>query len=153
MNSLPHAALNDLEVMGADIGNVYLNAPTREKVYSMAGKEFGSCEGQTVVIRQALYGLKSNGAAWRSHLATSITFLGFKSCLADPDVWLRPATKPNGTTYYEYLLTYVDDILVFSHAPKVIMEEIGKLYCLKEGSLGKPSKVLGGRCHRLLPTR
>ncbi len=69
--------------------------------------------------------------------------LGFKSCLADPDVWMRPAIKPDGSTNYEYLLAHVDDILVFSTAPLLIMDQIGKLYRLKEGSQGKPSKYLG----------
>jgi len=35
------AALNDLEILAADVGNAYLNAETREKVYTTAGKEFG----------------------------------------------------------------------------------------------------------------
>lgn len=57
------AVLNDLQVLSADIGNAYLNAPNREKVYATAGKEFGSKAGQTVIIVRALYGLKSAGAA------------------------------------------------------------------------------------------
>ena len=40
--------------------------------------------------------------------------MGFKSCLADPNVWLHPATKDDGTEYYEYILVYVDDLLVIS---------------------------------------
>jgi hypothetical protein len=44
------AALNDLKVLGADIGNAYLNAPNREKVYAVAGKEFGSRAGENVII-------------------------------------------------------------------------------------------------------
>jgi hypothetical protein len=55
------AALNDLQVLSANIGNVYLNAPNREKVYAISGKEFGSRAGQTVIIVRALYGLKSAG--------------------------------------------------------------------------------------------
>jgi hypothetical protein len=35
------AALNDLEVLSADIQNAYLNAPTTEKVYTTTGEEFG----------------------------------------------------------------------------------------------------------------
>ena len=34
------AALNDLDIMAADIGNAYLNAPCREKIWTVAGKEF-----------------------------------------------------------------------------------------------------------------
>ena len=33
--------------------------------------------------------------------------MGFKSSVADPDVWMRPATKSDGEEYYEYLLAYV----------------------------------------------
>jgi hypothetical protein len=39
------AALNDLDILGADVGNAYLNAETREKVYTTAGKEFGKYQG------------------------------------------------------------------------------------------------------------
>jgi hypothetical protein len=35
------AALNDLQVLSKDIGNAYLNAPTREKVRTTCGIEFG----------------------------------------------------------------------------------------------------------------
>ncbi len=35
------AALNDLDILSADIGNAYLNAPTREKVHTTCGIEFG----------------------------------------------------------------------------------------------------------------
>ena len=136
------AALNDLDVLGADIGNAYLNAETREKVYTTAGKEFGKYEGQTVIIIQALYGLKSSGAAWQSHLSQTLQDLGFTSSLADPDVWYKEATKPDGFRYYEYVLIYVDDILVLSHQPKLFMNALGALYHLKEGSVGAPEHYL-----------
>ncbi len=87
------AALNDLDILAADVGNAYLNAETKEKVYAIAGPEFGSKQGQAVIITRALYGLKSSGAAWRAHFAESLHQLGFTSSLADPDVWMRPARK------------------------------------------------------------
>ena len=58
------AALNKLDVLVADIGNAYLNADCREKVYTIAGPEFGSNAGKHIVITRALYGLKSSGAAY-----------------------------------------------------------------------------------------
>jgi hypothetical protein len=137
------AALNDLQVLAADIGNAYLNAPNRERVYAIAGKEFGSRAGERVIIVRALYGLKSAGAAWRSHLASSLLTLGYKSCLADPDVWLREATKNDGTPYYEYLIVYVDDILAFSLVPQETMKAISELYRLKDNSVTKPERYLG----------
>jgi hypothetical protein len=59
------AALNDLDVMSCDIGNVYLNALCREKVWFTAGAKCGpKLQGCVCKLVQALYGLKSSGAAW-----------------------------------------------------------------------------------------
>ncbi len=44
------AELNDLDVWETDIGNAYLEAETQEKVYIIAGPEFGDLEGQTFII-------------------------------------------------------------------------------------------------------
>jgi Reverse transcriptase (RNA-dependent DNA polymerase) len=38
------ADLNGLELWGADVGNAYLEAKTKEKVYIVAGPEFGPME-------------------------------------------------------------------------------------------------------------
>ena len=57
------AALNGLDCMACDIGNAYLNAPCREKIWCIAGREFGSEKGTVMVITRALYGLKSSGAS------------------------------------------------------------------------------------------
>jgi hypothetical protein len=45
------------------MGNAYLNAPTKECIYTTAGKEFGSREGETIIIVRALNGFKSSAAA------------------------------------------------------------------------------------------
>ena len=92
-------ALNDYEVICADVNGAYLNAPTGKKVYTVAGKEFGEFEGRLVVIVHAVYGLKSSGAAWRSHLAQSLRDIGFTSSLCDPDVWMCKATQSDGLQY------------------------------------------------------
>jgi Reverse transcriptase (RNA-dependent DNA polymerase) len=63
------AALNDIEILSADIQNEYLHAPCRERIWVRAGPEFGTDEGSVMLIVMALYGLKSSGAAFRSMLA------------------------------------------------------------------------------------
>ena len=40
-------------------------------------KNLDQKEGQTVIIKQALYGLKSSAAAWRAHLAQSLMAVVF----------------------------------------------------------------------------
>jgi hypothetical protein len=43
----------------------------------------------------------------------------------DPDVYYRKNIKPNRDHYYEYLLMYVDNVLVISQAPAMVMKDIG----------------------------
>ncbi len=139
------AALNDLEVLSADIQNAYLNAHTKERVYTIAGPEFGKDQGRPVLIVRALYGLKSSGARFRDHVAHTLREGGFVSSQGDPDVWMRPATKKDGFEYWEYVLCYVDDILVFSEKPKAVMDYLASRYTLKEGSVKEPDQYLGAQ--------
>jgi hypothetical protein len=53
------AALNDLDILGADVQNAFLTAPNKEKCWMTAGPEFGPEEGKTFLVVKALYGLKS----------------------------------------------------------------------------------------------
>jgi hypothetical protein len=60
--ALTHAALLDLPVMGADIRNAYLQAPSSEKHFIICGPEFGiENAGSVELIRRALYGDKVAG--------------------------------------------------------------------------------------------
>ena len=99
--ALTIAALNDLEILACDIQNAYLTAPCREKIWTIAGKEFGSDMGKPMLVVRALYGLKSSGAAFRAFLAEYLHDIGYRPSLADPDVWMRPAVKENGFQYWE----------------------------------------------------
>ena len=140
------AALNDLDVLAADVQNAYLNAPTKEKVWTRAGLEFGASNvGRPVKIVRALYGLKSSGARWRDHMAATLREAGFESCKADPDVWMRKQVKPTGEKYWAYVLCYVDDLLVISHNPQEVMDYLSKKYTLKEGSVKEPDLYLGNQ--------
>ena len=109
------AALNGLDVLAGDIQNTYLNAPTKEKNYFYAGDEWGADKGRLILIVRALYGLKSSALQWHNHLADVLANkLGFKSSLADPNLWYKPSIKNNGDKYYSYLLVYINDILVIN---------------------------------------
>ena len=95
------AKLNNLEVWGADIGNAYLEAKTKEKLYVVAGPEFEELEGYILVICKALYGLKHSGLRWSQKIHDIMLDMGFSPCKADPCVWLR---KAKCSTKYEMLL-------------------------------------------------
>ena len=70
------AALNDLEVKSSDNINVYVQASVTEKVWTTFSSEFGKDAGKTDLIVKALYGLKSAGAAFKSHLSYMHGILG-----------------------------------------------------------------------------
>jgi hypothetical protein len=139
------ASLNELEVLACDIQNAYLTADCREKIYIIAGPEFGSLEGSIMIIRKALYGLKSSGAAFRAHLSETLYELNYLPTKADPDVWIRPAVKPDGFEYYEITLVYVDDIMSISHDPKATMEGIQATFKLKDDKIERPENYLGAQ--------
>jgi hypothetical protein len=144
--ALTLAALNDLEVKTADIENAYLTAPVGERIWCRLGSEFGSDSGKKALIVRALYGLKSAGASFRNHLADCMRHLGWTSCMADPDVWLKPEIRAlDGHKYYAYCLLYVDDILVVHHDALRSLKEIDHFFKTKEGSIGDPEFYLGAK--------
>ena len=143
------AALNGLDVLACDIQNAYLTAPCKEKIYTIAGPEFGSDCGKVFIITRALYGLKSSGAAFRTFLAEHLHDIGYVPSKADPDVWMRPGMKPNGSKYWEYVLCYVDDILSISHDPKRTMKLIQAKFKLKNDKMEPPEAYLGATLSKI----
>ena len=132
------AELNGLEVWGADIGNAYLEAKTKEKVYIIAGKGFGELEGHTLVIDKALYGLKSSGLRWHEKFSDTLRDMGFQISKGDPDVWMRK----NGNIW-EYIAVYVDDLAIAVKDPKSICERLTNTYKYKLKGVGPIEVHLG----------
>ena len=126
--------------------NAFLSADNLEKHWLRAGPEFGAEQGKIFIVVRALYGLKSASAAFRSFMAKKLDELNFKSCPADNDVWMRPATKPNGEEYYEYLVSYVDDLLCISMDPNRVLESIkGGTIAFKNDKIESPEMYLGAK--------
>lgn len=148
--ALTIAALNELKILSCDIQNAYLTAKCREKIYTVAGPEFGSESGQIMIIVRALYGLKSSGAAFRALLAETLHDLGYKPTKADPDVWIRPAVKPDGFEYYELVLCYVDDVLGISDDPMKTMSGIQSNFKLKDDKIVEPDMYLGAQLSKMV---
>jgi hypothetical protein len=125
------AELNDLKIYGADIGNAYLEAKTKEKVYIIADKGFGPLEGHVLVIDRALYGLRTSGLRWHEKFADTLRDMGFVPSKADPDVWMREAKKPSGELVYEYIAVYVDDLCIAAIDPDEILGQLKGKYKYK----------------------
>ena len=115
--------MNGLPIFGADIQNAYLQAPTTEKHYIIFGPEFGLDNvGKKAIIVRALYGGKSAGADYWRHVRKAMDEINFTPCKSDPEVWMRPGVKDDGTEYWQYFLLYTNDILC-------VMENPEKLLC------------------------
>jgi Reverse transcriptase (RNA-dependent DNA polymerase) len=79
------AELNVLGTMVGHISSAYLEAYTKEKVFT-SGPEFGILEGHTFIIEKAPYGLHTSGASWHQRFSDTLRDLKLKPCLADNDV-------------------------------------------------------------------
>ena len=88
----------------------------------------------------------SAGSDFWQHLRSCMRdVLGFMSCPADPDVWMRESTREDGTPYWEYVLLYTDDCLVISdRAEAVLRKEIWEHWDLKEDSIAPPEDLPWG---------
>ena len=140
------AALHDTDILSADIQNAYLSAPVKEKLYTIAGKElFGpKNEGRPVMIVRVPYGLRSSGKLFWDYLASNPREMGYESTKADPDLWMMPDTKTDGTEYYRYVICNVDDVAVTMEEPQRFMDELGlRSTTLKEGRVQEPTLYLG----------
>jgi hypothetical protein len=68
--------------------------------------------------------------------------LGFTSCKADPDVWIRENNGHTGDEFVKYVLIYTDDILAIGKDPSAILSRLNKYFALKEGSVWPPDQYL-----------
>ena len=95
-----YAALNVLDVCMADIRNAYLQSPTSQTHYIICGPEFGMKNvGKVAIMHRAVYGVKTSGRDFRNHLRSCMEFINFTSCPTDPDDWMRPDIKSDGTKF------------------------------------------------------
>ena len=69
--------------------------------------------------------------------------LDYILAMADPDVWITPAVKPDGSQYYDMVLCYVDDVLAISHKPMETIEGIKGVFKLKGNKAEPPKMYLG----------
>jgi hypothetical protein len=132
------AELNQLDLWATDIGNVYLEVYTLEKVCIKAGKEFGELEGHTLLISKALYGLRSSGLRWHEKFADCLRNEGFHPSKGEQDIWMR---EKDGV--YEYVAVYVDDLAFAMKDPKSFVETLTANYKFKLKGTGPLEFHLG----------
>ena len=71
------AELNDLQLWGADVGNAYIQALTKEELYIVACPEVVELQGNVLVMYKVLYGTRSGGACWHDKLLDILQQMDF----------------------------------------------------------------------------
>jgi hypothetical protein len=111
---------------------------TKEKIYITAGPEYGlDLHAKNIMIDKSLYRLKTSAARFHEHLSESLLRLRFKNTKHDPDLWMVEKSSN-----YEYLATYVDEILIWRKDPMAVIKSLEKTYMQK--SVVIPECYLGG---------
>ena len=119
----------NLSVLTGDIGNAFIQAHTKEKIFTRCGSEFGSMEGSIAIIVRALYGLTTSAERFRTMLADFLRTLGFTPSRFDRDVWMR---LRNDSTGYDYICTHVDDFKIVAKNPTSWVDRIAAIFLVKE---------------------
>jgi hypothetical protein len=120
----------NLSVLTGDIGNAFIQATTKEKIYT-SGQEFGDKKGSIVVIVRALYGLTTSAERFHTMLADFLRTLEFIPSCFDREVWMR---MRNDVTRYDYICTHVDDFKVVAKNHTMWIDRIVSIFLVKEHS-------------------
>ena len=136
-----------MDIWGADVGNVYLEAYTDEKLCIFAGPEFKELQGHLLMMIKAFYGTRFGGARWHDRLFDIHQELIFKPSKADPDVWMRP--EP-GETCYEYIAVYVDDLANGAKDPQAFCSELKKSIISSSKVLDPLNTILAAHTRKIL---
>ena len=102
-----------------------------------------------MIVKMALYGLKSSGAAFRAKLAGVLHELPYVPLKEDPDVWIRPGVRTNGSEYYGMALCYIYDVIVIAAKPMKTMDGIRAVFKLKGDKAENTDMYLGASLSEL----
>ena len=132
------AQLNGLQVCAGDVSCAFLQSQCQEKIYTIAGPEFGpKLQGKVLVMNKSIYGLHSASASFHEHCARVLYKIGFKPSHADPDLWMKDCRT-------QYVATWVDNILVMSKEPLKVIQEFKEAGEYELKGVGAPEYYLGG---------
>ena len=76
--------------------------------------------------------------------------MGYQSCTADTDLWLKPEGRPiDGFDYYSYILCYVDYILCIHNESMDVLNKLYKYFKLKPESTGDLEIYIGDKIRQI----
>ena len=116
---------NDLQVEGGDIENACLDAPSGEKVCTIAGLESGDKEGMEILIRKASCSSKTLGRKLWESLAGVFRKIGFAPNRHSNIVWIKSREDR-----HDHAATHADDAMVAAKDSKAYVEKIKEIFNL-----------------------
>jgi hypothetical protein len=114
-----------LRTLCGDIGNAFITADCLEKIYSMAGPEFGEREDSVMLFAKAIYSLRSSSRTFRATFADFLWQEGFFPTRYDHDVSMQLCKMKDG---YDYICTHVDDFKIVAKEPEQWHDQISSLF-------------------------
>ena len=114
-----------------DIKTAFLNGKLKEDIWVMSPRGVPGVRPRCYKLKKAIYGLKQAHLAWHNTLCKDLNDLGFIELPSAPCVFRR---KVKGCSAGEFILVYVDDLLVLAMtqaACGAIVEELQSRYELR----------------------
>ena len=71
------AQVQNLKCVTGNVSSAFLTAFTSEKIYVVAGPEFGEYEGQIMIMEKAVYGTKTAALCFHEALSIRLRRQGF----------------------------------------------------------------------------
>jgi hypothetical protein len=141
------AMANGLELRVIDVKSAYVTCRAQEKVWvKKLPKEFGIHAGKSATVDGNLYGLNTAGAVWAASCRAQLLKMGFTKVKGDGAIYMRRRESAEGD-YYEYICTFVDDLLIASKHMKELVEELNEKWEFKHStSLVEGVRYVGSDC-------
>lgn len=139
------AAEKDLEMLQVDVKTAFLYGDIDEEIYVQQPQGFvvAGQENKVCHLHKGLYGLKQSPRIWNQKLNDTLTTFGFKSCSADPCVYIRDINEE-----YTILGIWVDDGIVCSNSVSVNKEIVSYLSSHFQITSGPADRFVGLHINR-----
>lgn len=132
-----------------DFDAAFLNATLKEHIYVKSIPGIEQTPNFVFKLKKTLYGLKQAPHEWWQLLKTKLIQLGWKQCITDECFFFRDLKIGQR----EYLLVYVDDLVIaspFIENINQIKTELAETFSMKD--LGELKQILGMRVTRNIET-
>ena len=104
--------------MAGYLGNSFCTAPYTKNIWYTCGQESGAKFSGIVVLKCALYFLKTKSNPFHEFIGNFLRCIGFNPSRADQYLWRTKSDEYDG---YDYIATHVNDIIIAENNPSKYM--------------------------------